>query len=258
MACLEYDVAMISRAIREYNPDIVLTFHDVFSNKEFCPLRARFANQVESEIKMINPGIRYHSFETKQRDFQSCAKSIETFIDLLNQLFDSPEIFICISAGTNEFAAAAAMSSFVHLNVTLFSVPEKSSLITPKEIENIMVVSGTPVGRSIEFEEPSALETIKTNPPDKPLVLGLRILNEQISSGQPLMAKDMVQIFIEKGIWQRDGASSHDNVIYLRDFVDKWIENGWVVRGQLRNQYRITSKGHMILDTFYNAAEYSF
>ena len=49
----------------------------------------------------------------------------------------------------------------------------------------------------------------------------------------------------------RDGPSQNDNVLYLRDFVDKWIANGWVIRGQMRNQYRITEKGRMMLDTFY-------
>ena len=56
---------------------------------------------------------------------------------------------------------------------------------------------------------------------------------------------------MEEGIWMRDAPSQNDNVIYLRDFVDKWISNGWVVRGQMRNQYRITDKGRMMLDTFY-------
>ncbi len=72
-----------------------------------------------------------------------------------------------------------------------------------------------------------------------------------MKAGKSLMAKDMIKIFMDEGIWLRDSPSKNDNVIYLRDFVDRWIANGWVVRGQLRNQYRITEKGRMMIDTFY-------
>ena len=93
--------------------------------------------------------------------------------------------------------------------------------------------------------------------PEKYLVLGLRVLKECSKDGTP-MAKEIISRLIEEGIWLRDEPSPNDNVFYLRDFVEKWIKNGWVEKGQLRNRYRITDKGNMILKTFYNDPDFSF
>ena len=44
-------------------------------------------------------------------------------------------------------------------------------------------------------------------------------------------------------------------MFYLRDFVDRWIENGWIVKGRMRNQYTITDKGRDIIDKLYKNDE---
>lgn len=256
IAYLEFDASMILDSVCAYSPDVIITFHNIFQNKEEFSVRNDFASYIQNEITKLRPSAKYHNFAIEEIGYQPHAKSIESIIDLVNGSYDFPEILINISTGPNEFSAAAAVSSVVHENVTIFSTAEIKSNIPIDIINKLYRKNGVPEGCSSKIQEPTAIHTFKTDAPSKPLVLGLRLLDDQITAGKPLMAKDMIALFIEKGIWMRERPSTNDNVFYLRDFVDKWVENGWVVKGQLRNQYRITEKGRMILDTYYNISPY--
>ncbi|MBQ4368939.1 MAG: hypothetical protein II805_04125, partial [Candidatus Methanomethylophilus sp.] len=96
-----------------------------------------------------------------------------------------------------------------------------------------------------------------SNPPEKYLVLGLRILKEHMLKDPYPPSKEIISELREKQIWLREKPSPSDGVFYLRDFVDKWVENGWVEKGQLRNRYSITEKGEMILNIFYTDPDFS-
>ena len=249
MACLRYDVVKIIESIRAYSPQHVITFHDMFSDpsNQRMIFAERFQHILEDEFTNTS----YHNFEMKQKDFRDISKTLELAVVFLNNLMNYPDIFINISAGTNEFAAAATMTSMIHENVTIFTQDEEEDNLTPDAIQKIYYKGGVPTGPVTKVSEPRAIDVYHVTPPSKPLILGLRILDENMKAGKSLMAKDMIKIFMDEGIWMRDGPSQNDNVLYLRDFVDKWIANGWVIRGQMRNQYRITEKGRMMLDTFY-------
>ncbi len=249
LACLRYDVVKIIESVRAYTPQYVVTFHDMFSDptKERFFFGERFQELLDREF----PNTTYYNFELKQKDFHEIARTIEGAVCMLDNLLDMPDVFVNISAGTNEFAAAATMVSMVHPNVTIFTQGELEDNLTQDVVRRAYYRDGEPTGLVTKVSEPVAIDVYQVDPPDKSLIIGLRILDENMNAGKSLMAKDMIKIFMDEGIWLRDSPSKNDNVIYLRDFVDKWIANGWVVRGQLRNQYKITEKGRMMIDTFY-------
>ncbi len=249
LACLRYDVVKIIESIRAYSPQHVVTFHDMFTDS--TKQRFIFAERFQSILSGEFPNITYHNFEISQKDYRDISKTLESTVVSLNNLMDDPEILINISAGTNEFAAAATMTAMIHKNVVLFTQDEEEDNLSLDLIDKAYYKDGVPTGLVTKVSEPRAIEVYRVDPPNKPLILGLRILDECMKAGKNLMVKDMIKIFMDEGIWMRDAPSKNDNVLYLRDFVDKWISNGWVVRGQLRNQYRITEKGRMMLDTFY-------
>ena len=113
LACVEYDVLRVVEPIKTYTPDVFITFHNAFSDKNENPLKMDFLNEVEKTIKTYNPKIRYHSFDEKIYDFSSISSTIETFIELLNKVYDLPDILINISTGTTVFSAAATLENQV-------------------------------------------------------------------------------------------------------------------------------------------------
>ena len=249
IACLKYDVVKIIESVRAYSPHHVITFHDAFSDPS--EQRLLFAERFQYLLNKEFPNVSYRNIELKQKDFRDISRTLESTVVFVNNLLDKPTVLINISAGTNEFAAAATMTSMIHDNVIIFTQDEEEDNLSPEVVKEVFYKDGFPTGPVTKVSEPKAIDVYHVEPPSKPLILGLRILDENQRTGKNLMAKDMIKILMERGIWMRDGPSNNDNVVYLRDFVDKWIENGWVEKGQMRNQYRITEKGRMMIDTFY-------
>lgn len=250
LACLEYDVVRIIQPVKDYNADVLITFHDMFGvNSE---IKMRCADELQKELEGSCPNTHYSNFQNDLKDFTSLSKALESYISGFNAMFNRPEIFINISAGTNEFAAAATMSSMLHDNVQIFTVKDLETNIDQELIERAVLRNGVPTGTAAKVSEPDVITVYPAEPPKKHLVLGLRIFNDRLEKGESIAAKDMVSEYIKEGIWLRDGTSPNDGVFFLRDFVDKWIENGWLQRGQLKNRYNLTDKGKMVLDTFYN------
>lgn len=257
LACVEYDVLRVVEPIKTYTPDVFITFHNAFSDKNENPLKMDFLNEVEKTIKTYNPKIRYHSFDEKIYDFSSISSTIETFIELLNKVYDLPDILINISTGTTVFSAAATMSSMIHPNVRIFSVDDVETNTKKSVIKNAYYVDDVPVGSARNISIPYEIPVYNVDPPEKNLVLGLRLLNEYLSTGRNPMAKEMIESLRKNRLWMRSESNNNDGVFYLRDYVDRWIAKGWVVKGQLRNRYTITDKGHMMIDTFYNTTDIS-
>ena len=63
------------------------------------------------------------------------------------------------------------------------------------------------------------------------------------------------------GLWYRDTESGDPDrkstqrqteaVYYQRDFITKWVRNGWVRKDDLRNKYVLTDDGVNVVNTFY-------
>ena len=71
----------------------------------------------------------------------------------------------------------------------------------------------------------------------------------------------MVQALKEAGLWYRDTETDDperkanqrqtEAVYYQRDFISKWLRNGWIVKDELRNRYVLTESGRTAIGTFY-------
>ena len=257
ISCAGYDVTSIVEPVKAYSPDIVITLHDMFSDKSLFPVKSEIIGTMQSQFDEMDRNMLPMNFECDIHDFSAVSSFLESAVERLGSVSDRPDIFINISAGTNEFAAAATMCAMLHDNVSIFSVRSISTNLDEKNLRAVLYKDGIPTGVATEVSQPEVIQTYDAEPPERHLVLGLRILVECSENGPP-MAKDVISRLITEGVWLRDEPSPNDNVFYLRDFVDKWIDKGWVEKGQLRNRYSLTNKGKMVLDTFYKESDKLF
>ena len=71
----------------------------------------------------------------------------------------------------------------------------------------------------------------------------------------------MVAALKEAKLWYRDTDSvsserktsqrQTEAVYYQRDFINKWLENGWIRKDDLTGRYVVTYAGRNITSTFY-------
>jgi hypothetical protein len=198
---------------------------------------------------------------------------------------ESPDcdIYVNVSAGTSEYAAAAAMASMM-AGAMPFSVGSYEYTIkeTAYYDEN-----GNPIGLTKKAREPYQMLYYPIDTPERHLVRALRVLEYRNNKNLPTTGTKMVESLKMKEIWAREEVNLEDELVldesqkkrlenekktemkrkrdvekkgvyvdrsdivyYHRDFVDKWLKKGWIQKNE-HGKYETTKAGKMILEIFY-------
>ncbi len=171
------------------------------------------------------------------------------------------DIFVNISAGTPEYSAASTVASMMIPGVTPFSVGTKEYTVSNEVVKQIYYVDGKPVGLSKTTYPPKAVPIYPISIPEEHLVRGLRVLYERSTSKKSITSGAMISALKDAGIWYRDPRTDDSGkkssgrqteaVYYQRDFIAKWVKNGWIRKDDLLNKYEVTLDGKNVIDTFY-------
>jgi len=195
-------------------------------------------------------------------DFTTMLRTILCIIEEENRKNEPSDIFVNISAGTSEYAAAAAIASMMMPGAIPFSVSTIDYWV--KDIKGTFYdENDKPVGLTESVRNPKCLPKYSMPIPDRNVVLGLRILNEMNKKKLSTKGPDVIRALKESNLWRRGEGeiifdhhgkiktTRSDSVYYYRDFIDKWVSSGWVYRDEFRKRYFLTDEGRIVLDTFY-------
>ena len=171
------------------------------------------------------------------------------------------EVYVNISSGGSEYAAAAAIASMMVPGTIPFSVGTKEYTVDAEGIRKNYFIGDKPVGLTKSTYDPRQLPSYSIQIPEEPLVRGLRILNQRNESKLSVTSGKMIAALKEAGIWHRDTDTSDPNrkstqrqteaVYYQRDFIWKWQERGWIEKDSFGSKYVLTNEGRNIIATFY-------
>jgi hypothetical protein len=164
------------------------------------------------------------------------------------------EVFINISSGTSEFAAAATIASMMVPGVRPFSVRTREWQISGDDrIRELYYENGVPIGQSRSVYDPEDLPIFHIAMPDKRLVEGLRILDSKIKGKRSTSYASVISELHKAGLWREDTeakVTQSDKMYYLRSFLEPWIANGWVERTGKRG-LTVTDAGRHVTEMFY-------
>ena len=270
IACVTFETVKITDAISYYQPDRVYLIHYVnASSGESAGIYADFYREVVREIvNSSDRGVPEIIEVTEDvSDYSLMLSAVHSIIENENCGEVRPDIYINVSAGSSDFVAAASMVSMMYDNVIPFTVKTRSYTISHEKIRECYYSEDSrPVGMAKEVYKPVAMSKIKIHPPDRELVLALRCVNELLEIDERARASKMIYALKVKGYWMRrfdteglnEKSSPHNDLIYFRrDFMDRWISEGWVEKDEFHNIYRLTESGKRILDVFYPTKVYT-
>lgn len=250
IACVTFDINKITSSAEEYLADRIYLLCDCESREDdAAELYKAFCDETANRIMDISTHPTIIGRCLNPYDHPLLLKQIESIVEEENIADPNPAIYINISAGTPEFASAATIISMFHENVTLFSINSREYV---KEEFSVMrnhlgTRAGGPVG--FQIDPPNAIIKYKENIPRRNLVIGLRIFSEIDANDR--RAKNVIEKLKEHNVWMREEKVSNEHVYYLRDFVERWMDYGWISKCDSRDSYRITETGRVVIDTFY-------
>ena len=172
-----------------------------------------------------------------------------------NRTKNNADIYVNISAGPSEYSAASLIASMMMKDVIPFNVSTEQYQVDMDRTRDVFYENGHPVGMTKKTKEPNTFSTYAIQRPDEKLVRALGILDERIKAKKPTSAPVMIPLLSDDDLMSyttADGSTKPDQkstMNYQRNFVDRWLDNGWVEKVSKR-EMRITDEGRTILDVF--------
>lgn len=289
IACVTDEVAMITKPATYYHVDRIYLLNYVtpeeYRDTDSKRARARFYEAVYEEVhrRMDDLGIlvmpSLGNIPTYR--FDSMLEAVHRILNMESEQNPDSTVFVNISSGTKEFAAAASIASMMFDNTKVFSVFSSSQEKDPgyydKVLDSMRNADGELVGRTQSIRDiPFEIERIPVQGPDMNLLRSLKVLdsipvNRRTNTNviRALMdndlwtfdTKDPERITTEKlearGVKSVEpeykSVRNVENVTYQRRYIDRWMAEGWVCKqsqGAGKAWYVTTPIGRMYLDTF--------
>ena len=259
ISCVTFETVKISDPVNFYDATRAHLIHYIKKGLDESRVRifTEFYDRVCENIRKSGRDVEIIEHNEVVSDFSIMLKTILSIIDSEQKRGDC-DIFVNISAGSSEYAAAATIASMMSKNVIPFSVGTRRFTISDEEdIKRTYYVDGVPVGLTSSTKEPKILPVYVIERPPEHLVKGLRVLKEELGRKHSTSSSKMGPLLKEKGIWIRDSDVSEERekqsyaLNYHRDFMKKWLEMGWVEKDELRKKDIITEKGMNVINTFF-------
>ncbi len=268
IACVTFETTKVTDPIKFYEINCAHIIHYVRdTTNQSNNVYQEFYNRVTEIIRKDSSSRTVEIVEHigKVSDFTLMLKTVLEIIETEHQKAEKNgedcEIFVNISSGGPEYAAASAIAAMMVPGTIPFSVGTKDYTVDAEGIRKTYYIDDKPVGLTKTTYDPRSLPSYSIQIPEEHLVRGLRVLDKKNANRQSTTSANMVAALKDANLWYRDTDSSQtirktnqrqaEAVYYQRDFINKWLENGWIRKDDLTGKYVVTVEGRNIANTFY-------
>ena len=163
------------------------------------------------------------------------------------------DIYVNISSGSSEYAAAAMTACMMNPEAIPFTVRVKEHNI-PLEKYRSLMEKDAPFGIAKSVYDPRMVETFNIEPPQEEMVRYLAFFTS--IEDQPLTNASIIRMMGEAGVWRYDPKDGKEkgkqaaSMQFRRTVLEPLTDKGWLEKGPTKNRWKITPSGRAILDIF--------
>jgi len=276
ISCVTFETVKIIEPVRHYQATRVhLLWYTREPEGESGKIYRKFYDSVYNACSNLPSVEKVEGHNGRVSDFTTMLSTVLDIIQKERKEDPLCDIYVNISAGTSEYAAAAAIASMMasrkeslSTGTTVpFSVATKKYTVPVEKIPEIYFDKDdkdVPIGLAKEVYDPVRMPCYHIEMPERHLVLALRIFRDRKKAKLPVTNTKMIsELEKDEAIWfhgetyigRKDGDSDKERrsktVYYQRNFIDKWKDKGWIQKDETTKKYVVTELGETILNTFY-------
>ena len=261
ISCVTFEVAKVVDPIEYYEATKVHLLHydKKDPDRKDSSVYGEFYQEVVRRLGNCSRKIEITEHNCPVYNFSEVMRTVLSIIqEEIVKCDGNLDVYVNISAGTSEYSAAALIAAMMNTDVALpFTVSTDQYQVPHDMIRSVYYENGTPVGLTKTTREPSAVSAYPIASPPEDKVLALKILKDQIQVNDTCAAT-MMALLRDAGIMEpyetRDNDKPQQKAVmkYQRNFVDYWINNGWVEKVSKRKSV-VTQLGEDVLNVFYES-----
>ena len=254
IACTTMETVRISEPALFYEADRLHIVYMAVDGSDKKDYYESVVNEIEKAVnkKRDVKVIRHNSTVYK---FSIMLRLINDIIKQEKEEFgEFVDIYVNISSGTSEFAAAAMCACMMNRGCIPFSVAVKDHTILFDKFLEMASHEGHPVGDALTVHNPRMIETFNFEPPDEELIRYLLFFDSL--GGRPYTKSNLIRLAETNDVWAysptktknpgRNAATQQFN----REVMFPLIDKGWLRNGSSKNRWIVTPSGRAILDIF--------
>lgn len=232
--------------IEHYDPNMIIV---LLSNRKDEQSLLENEIYLSAKDKIQCNKITEYSLDT--HNFDAIAGTlIEIKKNLRRSIKDDLDIFINISSGTNEYAAAGMFAAMTPPTDIAFNVIIEDNGLSRDEMNAFFR------DREHTISKPSVMTQIDKADPDEEFVALLTILKQMLSASKYTKYSSIIDALKEHGAWSycpekksssmRTDLRTKEEMYLKRHYLDIAIRNGWIEKNS-SSRLSITAKGESYL-----------
>jgi hypothetical protein len=268
ITCVTFETVKVVKPIKELRAERVYILHYDSGSKAKVNVYSEFYHEVVRQLL---------EYGLEEEDIIERNVKVFRFKDVMSELVaimakerkNGNEVYVNVSAGSMEFAAAATVAAMMVKGVKPVTVHTREYTVSGDEkVRKTYSVGGKLIGQCLEVAEPVELPTFHIDMPPRDLVIGLRELRNRKDKKQTTKYSVIIQAIKDAGAWTYDPEKEAkfkaadprrgervmqaEKMYYSRHYIDGWIRRGWVdgKAGRGRDLV-ITDSGENVADVFY-------
>lgn len=241
ISCVTFDTVKIVEPVKYFRADRVYLVHK--ADKE--PY-IDFLDEVKAQLNELN-------IENKDifSDVNKFDVLMPDIIDILKkETGDGNRVFVNIEAGSAIFSSAALIASMMYGAIP-FNVGTEKHMI--EDYRSYYDKKGKPVGLARTVRDPYLLPGFDLERPPEKLVSGLKIWNDVRSRFGKRKLKETIIKMEKEGLLndclERNRVTHSGQMKFRRNYLQKWIDRGWVEKDE-DNNYQLSPNGEMMIKIF--------
>lgn len=251
VACVTFETVKISEPVHYYRVHTVHLLHYIRDpESERGSIYAGFFEETSEQISSSGAEVVEHNVNVS--NFPDVIREVESILGSEYSEHPDSDIYVNLSSGSSEYISAATIVSMMYPKSIPFTVSTKEYTVDLENVKKLYYDGDRPVGLSRSVTDPSPMVKISIPHLDEILVRGLRAyVNCNCKT------REAISLIKSEGLWLRGESKSeeyskqYDVVWFHRDFVQKWINLGWVERDEHRRRFNLTDDGRWILRTYF-------
>lgn len=268
ITCVTFETVKVVKPIRELRAERVYILHYDSGAKNKPNVYSEFYHEVVRQLREFGLGDE-DIIERNVKVFRFKDMMSELVAIMAREREDGNEVYVNVSAGSTEFAAASTVAAMMVKGVKPFTVHSRKYTVSGDEnVRRTYSIDGKLVGQCCVAAEPVELPTFHIDPPPRDLVIALRELRKLKETKRPTKYSTMIQAIKDAEAWTYDPEKEAkfkaadprrgekimqaEKMYYSRHYIDGWIRRGWVDGKAGRGrELQITDAGENVTDVFY-------
>jgi len=243
--CVTFETVKITEPAKHFRADKVYLFHKAYKEPY-----SKFLEKVEND------------FEKNGIECISRKENINKFPDIMSELLQlideekskGNQVYVNVSAGPHVFCSAALIACMMK-GGNPYYVPTDKYTVDEDQIEDVYFKEGEPVGLAEEVRKPKEILCFNIPTPDEKLIKGLQVWRDEKDRSGLMTTSNIIKKLAKEDLMEdiyeenRDKVSQKATMKYRRNFLEKWLDKGWLKKKD-RGNYELTEDGERTVKVF--------